>query len=75
MPLAQSVIESVTRIGQTLREYALLVRLHRPIGIWLLLWPTLWALWIAAAGHPPERLFADLLRGYGAHALGGLRRQ
>ena len=28
------------------------MRLHRPIGIWLLLWPTLWALWIAAAGRP-----------------------
>jgi hypothetical protein len=33
-------------------RYARLMRLHRPIGIWLLLWPTLWALWIAAAGRP-----------------------
>ncbi len=32
--------------------YARLARLHRPIGIWLLLWPTLWALWIAAEGVP-----------------------
>ena len=63
MPLAQSVIGPVTRIGQTLREYALLVRLHRPIGIWLLLWPTLWALWIAAAGRPPERLFLIFIAG------------
>ena len=32
--------------------YARLARLDRPIGIWLLLWPTLWALWIAADGTP-----------------------
>lgn len=32
--------------------YARLMRLHRPIGILLLLWPTLWALWIASNGHP-----------------------
>jgi len=29
-----------------------LTRIHRPIGIWLLLWPTLWALWIAGNGQP-----------------------
>jgi 4-hydroxybenzoate polyprenyltransferase len=32
--------------------YGKLMRLHRPIGILLLLWPTLWALWIAAQGTP-----------------------
>ena len=32
--------------------YARLARLHRPIGIWLLLWPALWALWIGAEGVP-----------------------
>jgi len=32
--------------------YARLMRLHRPIGTLLLLWPTLWALWLAAAGIP-----------------------
>lgn len=37
---------------ERLKAYALLVRLHRPIGIYLLLWPTLWALWIAAEGWP-----------------------
>ncbi len=35
-----------------LRSYALLTRLNRPIGIGLLLWPTLWALWIAARALP-----------------------
>ncbi len=36
-----------------LKQYALLIRLNKPIGIYLLLWPTLWALWIASHGHPP----------------------
>ncbi len=39
--------------GERLKRYALLIRLHRPIGILLLLWPTLWSLWIAAEGVPP----------------------
>jgi 4-hydroxybenzoate polyprenyltransferase len=32
--------------------YLQLTRLNRPIGILLLLWPTLWGVWIAGAGHP-----------------------
>jgi len=32
--------------------YISLMRLNKPIGIFLLLWPTLWALWIAAEGFP-----------------------
>ena len=32
--------------------YEKLMRLHRPIGILLLLWPTLWALWLAQYGVP-----------------------
>jgi 4-hydroxybenzoate polyprenyltransferase len=32
-----------------------LMRLDRPIGTYLLLWPTLWALWFASAGHPSRR--------------------
>ncbi len=35
-----------------LLRYARLMRLDRPIGIYLLLWPTLWGLWIAAEGKP-----------------------
>ena len=35
--------------------YALLMRLNRPIGVLLLLWPTLWALWIAGDGRPSVR--------------------
>ena len=32
--------------------YALLMRMNRPIGVYLLLWPTVWALWIAGEGNP-----------------------
>lgn len=35
-----------------LYQYYLLTRLDRPIGIYLLLWPALWALWIAGEGRP-----------------------
>ncbi len=34
-------------------QYWRLMRAHRPIGTLLLLWPTLWALWLAADGMPP----------------------
>lgn len=40
------------RLRDRLREYLLLMRANRPIGSLLLLWPTLWALWIAAGGVP-----------------------
>ncbi len=38
---------------ERLIAYAHLVRLHKPIGIFLLMWPALWALWLAGGGHPP----------------------
>jgi 4-hydroxybenzoate polyprenyltransferase len=46
-----------------LHRYARLTRLDRPVGIWLLLWPTLWALWIAGAGRPIESVFLALVTG------------
>jgi 4-hydroxybenzoate polyprenyltransferase len=39
-----------------LQQYALLMRLNRPIGVFLLLWPMLWALWIASDGQPDTRV-------------------
>lgn len=45
------------RLLGIVHEYVQLTRLDRPIGIWLLLWPTLWALWIAGRGRPNGRLF------------------
>ena len=38
--------------------YERLMRLDKPIGTLLLLWPTLWALWIAADGRPPWMMVA-----------------
>ncbi len=40
------------KIRERLTQYAYLMRLNKPIGIYLLLWPTLWALWIAGEGKP-----------------------
>lgn len=42
---------------QRLRPLIALTRLDKPIGILLLLWPTLWALWLAAGGFPGVKLF------------------
>jgi 4-hydroxybenzoate polyprenyltransferase len=39
-------------LTERLTHYEKLMRLDKPIGILLLLWPTLWALWIAAEGVP-----------------------
>lgn len=51
------------RLGRTLREYWWLVRGHRPIGFWLLLWPVLWALWLAGRGHPNPEIFVVFVAG------------
>lgn len=39
-------------VASRLSVYARLMRVDKPIGTLLLLWPTLWALWIAGNGHP-----------------------
>ena len=44
-------MDQQTRIKK-LEAYKRLMRMHKPIGTFLLLWPTLWALWLASAGHP-----------------------
>ncbi len=48
----------ITTLAERLPHYARLVRLDKPIGTLLLLWPTLWALWIAADGAPPLHIVA-----------------
>jgi 4-hydroxybenzoate polyprenyltransferase len=50
-------------VTDRLRDYARLMRLDRPIGILLLLWPVLWALWIAAAGKPALPVFVVFVAG------------
>jgi len=41
---------------ERLNAYEKLIRLDKPIGILLLLWPTLWALWLSSRGHPNWRI-------------------
>jgi 4-hydroxybenzoate polyprenyltransferase len=40
-----------------------LLRLNRPIGIFLLLWPTLWALWLSSHGMPDLRTLGIFILG------------
>ena len=51
------------RLARRLEEYMRLMRLNRPIGIWLLLWPTLWALWVAGNGHPDPKVLVVFVLG------------
>lgn len=46
-----------------LGHYAQLTRLNRPIGNFLLLWPTLWGLWLAAEGPPKPDVLAVFVLG------------
>ncbi|OGT41749.1 MAG: 4-hydroxybenzoate polyprenyltransferase [Gammaproteobacteria bacterium RIFCSPHIGHO2_12_FULL_37_34] len=46
-----------------LKQYALLMRLNKPIGIALLLWPTLWALWLASHGQPHVTILLIFIAG------------
>ncbi len=50
-------------IAERLFLYIRLTRLNRPIGILLLLWPTLWGLWIAGSGRPPWYIAAIFIVG------------
>lgn len=43
--------------------YAYLIRLDKPIGTLLLLWPTLWALWLASGGLPDQQLLIIFILG------------
>ena len=50
-------------MGEKFRDYLLLMRLHKPVGIWLLLWPTSWGLWFAAGGVPPAKVLVIFVLG------------
>ena len=50
-------------LAERLSLYFQLTRLNRPIGILLLLWPTLWGLWIAGNGHPAWHIVAIFILG------------
>lgn len=46
----------INRFPPVVADYMALMRLNRPVGIYLLLAPTLWALWIASQGQPSIKL-------------------
>ena len=50
------MIFDTQKLRERLDLYERLMRLDKPIGILLLLWPTLWALWLSAYGQPDWRV-------------------
>lgn len=48
----QSFLLALNRVHPRTWDFVQLMRLEKPIGIYLLLWPTLWALWVASKGMP-----------------------
>lgn len=59
------------RIGARLWQYTVLTRIDRPIGTYLLLWPALWALWLAAGGVPDAYVLAVFIAGVFLTRAGG----
>ncbi len=55
--------EVLPGVAAKARGYAQLTRLDRPIGIWLLLWPVLWALWLSSEGRPDPHVFVVFVLG------------
>lgn len=62
----------MTNLVQHLQPYWQLTRMNRPIGILLLLWPTLTALWIAAGGLPDIQILLIFYCWRGIDASGRL---
>jgi len=50
-------LKTLTQNHNRFNEYKLLMRVDKPIGILLLLWPTWWALWVAGEGFPDLFVF------------------
>ena len=68
----QSFLLALNRVHPRTWDFVQLMRLEKPIGIYLLLWPTLWALWVASKGGidalratalPPQPAFAQSVLG------------
>ena len=49
--------------ASNINAYIALMRLNKPIGIYLLLWPTLWALFLASKGFPPASILVIFISG------------
>ena len=55
MPASRSNREAAPKpltLAERINAYEKLIRLDKPVGMLLLLWPTLWALWLSSRGHP-----------------------
>ncbi len=57
------LIKPFGRVHPRASDFIQLMRLDRPIGTYLLLWPTLWALWIAAEGVPDWQVLVIFVLG------------
>lgn len=57
--IREGVPAAVERAGHYIR----LMRVDRPIGTFLLLWPMLWAMWLAGEGHPDPKVFVVFVAG------------
>ncbi|TRX73408.1 4-hydroxybenzoate octaprenyltransferase [Pseudomonas mangiferae] len=58
-----TLLQALNRVHPRAWDFVQLMRLDKPIGIYLLLWPTLWALWIAARGVPSAANLAIFVAG------------
>jgi len=56
-------VSQLLTLKDRLSAYEKLMRLDKPIGILLLLWPTLWGLWFASAGLPPPDVLLIFITG------------
>ena len=54
---------SISGIVDRIEQYLRLMRVDRPIGTLLLLWPTLWAVWMASGGHPEPHILLIFITG------------
>ncbi|RYZ99455.1 MAG: 4-hydroxybenzoate octaprenyltransferase [Moraxellaceae bacterium] len=54
---------TATSALQRFKAYIQLTRFDKPVGTELLLWPTLWAVWIAANGHPELKIIVIMVLG------------
>jgi len=55
--------DAANNLVRALGVYKRLMRMDRPIGTYLLLWPALWALWLSSNGHPNEKVFIVFVLG------------
>lgn len=57
------VQQGLPAAAERLGHYIRLMRVDRPIGTFLLMWPMLWAMWLAGNGHPDPKVFVVFIAG------------